>query len=268
MVKVVNNYHTSSCWFGIMKISTLTGVLSQLSCHTNQGTLFLLLLPARPLTSTSINLSPPSTDTCSSKVECSPDPTTKQKLVILGTGWGSYSVLKSVKRNKSLSKRYSVVVISPRNHFLFTPLLASTTVGTLEFRSIIEPVRNAGFSDEHNFHLSYARELDVEGKVLHCESALALGNTYQVPYDKLVIGVGAVANDFGIPGVKEHAYFLREIADARAIRNKILTNFELATQIKTSLEERKQLLHFVIVGGGPTGVEFGGEFYDFLMQVC
>jgi len=59
----------------------------------------------------------------------------------------------------------------------------------------------------------------------------------------------------------------QEIADARAIRNKILTNFELATQLKTSDKERERLLHFVIVGGGPTGVEFGGEFYDFLMQV-
>ena len=57
------------------------------------------------------------------------------------------------------------------------------------------------------------------------------------------------------------------MADARLIRNRILTNFELATQQATSEEERKRLLHFVIVGGGPTGVEFGAEFYDFLMQV-
>lgn len=60
----------------------------------------------------------------------------RERLVILGTGWGSYSVLKKVDK-----KLYDVIVISPRNHFLFTPLLASTTVGTLEFRSIIEPVR-------------------------------------------------------------------------------------------------------------------------------
>ena len=56
--------------------------------------------------------------------------------MILGTGWASYSVLKKVDK-----KLFDVIVISPRNHFLFTPLLASTTVGTLEFRSIIEPVR-------------------------------------------------------------------------------------------------------------------------------
>lgn len=55
----------------------------------------------------------------------------RKRLVILGTGWSSYSVLKTVNKNI-----YDVIVISPRNHFLFTPLLASTTVGTLEFRFV------------------------------------------------------------------------------------------------------------------------------------
>ena len=56
----------------------------------------------------------------------------RQRLVILGTGWGSYSVLRSINK-----KLYDVIVVSPRDHFLFTPLLCSTTVGTLEFRSVI-----------------------------------------------------------------------------------------------------------------------------------
>ena len=124
--------------------------------------------------------------------------------MILGTGWGSYSVLR--KANKML---FDVIVISPRNHFLFTPLLASTTVGTLEFRSIIEPVRNAGFRDEHHFHLSYASGLDMERQVVECTSSLDSSRVYEVPYDLLVIGVGADCNDFNIPGVKEHAFFLK-----------------------------------------------------------
>ena len=51
------------------------------------------------------------------------------------------------------------------------------------------------------------------------------------------------------------------------VRNKILKNFELASQLNTTEEERKRLLHFVVVGGGPTGVEFSAEFYDFFRQV-
>ena len=128
----------------------------------------------------------------------------RQRLVILGTGWGSYSVLRNINK-----KLFDVIVISPRNHFLFTPLLASTTVGTLEFRSIIEPVRNSGFRDEHHFHLSYAQGLDTKRRLVHCESALDPGKRYSVEYDHLVIGVGAISNDFGVPGVKEHAFFLK-----------------------------------------------------------
>lgn len=135
--------------------------------------------------------------------------TQRQNLVILGTGWGSYSVLKNLKKRKRLRNLFNIIVISPRNHFLFTPLLASTTVGTLEFRSIIEPVRNTGFRDEHHFHLADAVGLDVESKVLKCASVLEPSMAYDVPYDKLVIGVGAVSNDFNVPGVKEHAFFLK-----------------------------------------------------------
>ena len=110
---------------------------------------------------------------------------------------------------KANKKLFDVIVISPRNHFLFTPLLASTTVGTLEFRSIIEPIRNSGFRDEHHFHLSCATGLDPDKRVVRCVSALDPGMSYDVEYDVLVVAVGAVPNDFNIPGVKEHAFFLK-----------------------------------------------------------
>ena len=130
--------------------------------------------------------------------------TGRKKLVVLGTGWGGYSVV-----HKANKKLYDVIVVSPRNHFLFTPLLASTTVGTLEFRSIIEPIRNSGFRDEHHFHHSCAISLDPDKQVVRCVSALDPRIGYDVPYDALVIAVGAVPNDFNIPGVREHAFFLK-----------------------------------------------------------
>ena len=128
----------------------------------------------------------------------------RRRLVILGTGWSSYSVLRHIDK-----ELYDVTVISPRNHFLFTPLLASTAVGTLEFRSIIEPVRNTGFRNEHDFHLSKAMDIDQEEKAVSCVSVLDPSLSYRVPYDVLVIGVGADPNTFDIPGVQEHAYFLK-----------------------------------------------------------
>ncbi|XP_059175954.1 probable NADH dehydrogenase isoform X1 [Physella acuta] len=185
----------------------------------------------------------------------------RKRLVILGTGWSSYSVLKTVNKNI-----YDVIVISPRNHFLFTPLLASTTVGTLEFRSIIEPVRNTGFRDSAHYHLSYATHLDTKKQEINCTSVLKPSLQYSLRYDKLVIGVGALTNTFGVPGVQENAFFLKEIADARRIRNRILNNFELSVQPNIDPKEQQRLLQIVIVGGGPTGVEFGAELYDFVEQ--
>ena len=184
----------------------------------------------------------------------------RERLVILGTGWGSYSVLKHINK-----KLFDVIVISPRNHFLFTPLLCSTTVGTLEFRSIIEPIRNTGFRDEHHFQLAEAVKLLPDQHTVVCRSILN-NDEYVLKYDRLVVGVGAVSNTFGIAGVHENAFFLKEITDARKIRNQILQNFELAMQPGVAEEEKKRLLHFVIVGGGPTGVEFGAELYDFVKQ--
>ena len=184
----------------------------------------------------------------------------RKKLVVLGTGWGSYSVLKTVNR-----KKFDVVVVSPRNHFLFTPLLNSTTVGTLEFRSIIEPVRNIRFKEDSHFQLARATELHADRNAVVCSSDVG-SHLYELNYDYLVIGVGALSNTFGIPGVSDHAFFLKEIADARAVRNRIITNFEESLYPDISSEERERLLHFVIVGGGPTGIEFGAELYDFITE--
>ncbi len=182
----------------------------------------------------------------------------KPTLLILGTGFGGFSLIKHLRRN-----RFRIVVVSPRNHFLFTPLLASTTVGTLEFRSIIESVRAA--KPEVEFVQAFATKLDHRRKSLQCESALD-GNKFSLSYDSLVIAVGAVPATYGIPGVGRHACFLKDVSDARKIRRRIIDCLELASQPGISAQERKRLLHFVVVGGGPTGVEFAAEMHDFIDQ--
>lgn len=177
------------------------------------------------------------------------------RLVVLGTGFGAVSVLKDLSPS-----RYAVTVVSPRNHFLFSPLLPSTTVGTIEFLSIAEPIRLA--ASYVSFVQAEAIVLDAVRKVVCCKSVFD-GKEFPIEYDILVIAVGAESNTFGIEGVKEHALFLKELAHARAIRQKVLDNLEAASLPSISEEERKKLLHFVVVGGGPTGVEYAAELADF-----
>ena len=146
---------------------------------------------------------------------------------------------------------------------LFTPLLPSTTVGTIEFRSIIEPIRY--LRDDLHFYHAYAVHLDVANRKVTCRS-LTGENEFRVCYDTLIIAVGAISNTFKVPGVDRNALFLRELNDARELRQRIIQCFERANLPGINVEERKRLLHFVICGGGPTGVEFTAELNDLMIE--
>lgn len=180
----------------------------------------------------------------------------RKRIIVLGSGFAAVSFLKRINHS-----HFDVTVVSPRNHFLFTPLLPSTTVGTIQFRSIIEPIR-AICSEARYYHASCIG-VDPRRRTVECEGVLD-GVRFSLAYDMLVIAVGAESNTFDVPGVHEHALLLKELADARGIRQRIIECLELADQPHRSDEERKQLLHFVIVGGGPTGVELAAEMHDFV----
>ncbi|KIW21583.1 hypothetical protein PV08_02163 [Exophiala spinifera] len=194
-----------------------------------------------------------------------PDPS-KKTLVILGTGWGSVSLLKNLD-----TENYNVIVISPRNYFLFTPLLPSCTTGTIEHRSIMEPIRNILRHKKARvqFYEAEATKVDYEKKIVYAKDDSDIkGDAIEteIPFDMLVVGVGAENATFGIPGVREHACFLKEVGDAQKIRKQIMDCVETATFKDQPPEEIKRLLHMVVVGGGPTGVEFAGELQDFFQE--
>jgi len=189
---------------------------------------------------------------------------TKEKVVVLGTGWGAAAFLKDVDMSK-----YDVTVISPRNFFLFTPMLAGAATGTVEYRSITESVRD--ISKKANFLEATATEIDPETFTITCESVVCEGtsckiNDFTVNYDKLIVTVGAQTNTFGIPGVREHCAFLKQVEDARRIRTSIVNLFERANIPGLSDDERKAILTFAVIGAGPTGIEFASELSDFVEQ--
>lgn len=194
-----------------------------------------------------------------------------------------------------------MTVVSPRTYFVFTPLLTDTAVGTLEFRNILESVRGAnadiefiqGWADDVNF---VAKTVDVEPSVLDPAQSYALIESrkgpakeniigseqeeqlhggvhvkdhvpvFSVGYDKLVVTVGSYSQTFNTPGVKENAYFLKDVGDARKIRKRVLELFELCHMPFISDETKGQLLHFCVVGAGPTGMEFAGNLSDLIQQ--
>lgn len=147
-------------------------------------------------------------------------------------------------------------------------------MGTIEYDCAIEPVRAY---NNITYYQAWADQIDIKRNRITCMPAIGgpatseeprnlpgSSKSFEVGYDKLVIAVGAYSQTFGTPGVKEFGTFLKETKDARKIRSRILECFELAAQPTLTDVERRNLLSFVIVGGGPTGVEFAGELNDFI----
>jgi len=182
-----------------------------------------------------------SAQVCCSSISRSPVPCLTYVL-----GWAGYTLARDLD-----PKKYQVVVVSPRSYFVFTPLLASTSTGTLEFRTALEPVRSRRTKVE--FFQGWADSVDFAAKTLSIEEAVespwqgvALagdgsenqdanqlakekgvkakkGKMFEMSYDKLVVAVGCYSQTFGTPGVKENAYFLKDVGDARKIRNRMLS---------------------------------------------
>merc|ERR1719453_2024641 len=208
--------------------------------------------------------------------------TDKEKVVVLGSGWAAVKFVQNIDTTKM-----DVTVISPRNFFLFTPFLPSVTVGTVESRTVVESMRKLVqyesrpllrrlkerlFSDinEENFETarffeSECLSIDAEQNKIFCTDVSTSSESYTVSYDKLVIAVGGAPDTFNTPGVKEHALFLKEVDDAMGIRKKILDAFESAALV-TDPEEKAKPTAFVVVGAGPSGLEFAAELSDSIRE--
>ncbi|KAB8298117.1 hypothetical protein EYC80_001876 [Monilinia laxa] len=119
----------------------------------------------------------------------------KPKLVILGGGWGSVALLKTLNPDD-----YHITLVSPTNYFLFTPMLPSATVGTLEFRSLVEPIRRIITRVKGHFIRATAEEIEFSEKLVELAGKSPDGKEvrFYLPYDKLVIGVGSTTNPHGL----------------------------------------------------------------------
>jgi NADH:ubiquinone reductase (non-electrogenic) len=202
-----------------------------------------------------------------------PDAPKREKLVILGCGWGGMALLTNL--DKRALQKYDVLVVSISNYFLYTPLLPSLAVGTVEPRSIIDPVRPVinnkllgRYSDANvNFLEAEVTKIDPEKRVLTAnDQGPTRTSSFEIAYDKLVVGLGATTNTFGTPGADQYCRFLKSIGDGLAIRAQLVDLLETACIPGLSEERRRQLLTICVVGGGPTGIESAAEIRDFLAE--
>lgn len=181
--------------------------------------------------------------------------TTGKRAVIVGMGFGG------IRAARVLAGRgLDVVLVDRNNYHLFQPLLYQVATAGLEQESIAYPVRAMARTwPGVRFHLAEVSGIDCTSRTLRTDAG-------PIPYDYLVIGAGSVTNYFGLASVERHAFDLKELADAESLRNHILTAFEKAV-IEPDPAGKRALMTFVVVGGGPTGVEFSGALIELVRYV-
>lgn len=191
---------------------------------------------------------------------------TKTRVVVLGSGWGAMSFIKAW--DASLADKYELILLSPRNYFVYTPLLPAMCAGTVEERSIVEPIRAVLGGKGKFFEAKCTEIMPDERSIVACfpEDAGFPEACFKIPYDVLIMGVGCVNNTFGIQGVQENTLFFKSVEDAAKLRLRVSECFERAALPQTTPEERRKLLSIVIVGGGPTGVEVAAELHDLIID--
>ncbi|CDH44700.1 FAD-dependent oxidoreductase [Candidatus Contendibacter odensensis] len=172
-------------------------------------------------------------------------------VVIVGAGFGG---LKAAHGLRQAACR--ITVIDKRNYHLFQPLLYQVATASLSPADIATPIR-AMFRDQHNIRVVLGEVMDVDTAVRQ----VILNDGSRISYDYLVLATGARHSYFGRDDWEPYAPGLKQIEDATAIRRRLLLAFEQAENCADP-EERQKLLTFVIVGGGPTGVELAGAIAE------
>lgn len=177
------------------------------------------------------------------------------RVVIVGGGFGGIQLAKSLK-----NKEVQVLMIDKHNYHTFQPLLYQVATGGLEPDSIAFPLRKV-FKDHKNvfFRVANAEKIDAENNVL-------VTNIGNIRYDHLVIATGSTTNFFGNETIENNSMPMKTIPEALNLRSLILQSFEEAL-LKDSINEQEALMNFVIVGGGPTGVETAGALAELKMHV-
>lgn len=177
--------------------------------------------------------------------------TDKPRIVVIGGGFGGISFIKKMNRAK-----VQIVLFDRHNYHTFQPLLYQVSTAGLEPDSIAYPLRKI-FRERDDFHFRMAEveEVDPEKNEIHT----SIGS---LSFDYLVIATGTRTNFFNNKGIKENGMPMKTIPQALNMRSLILQNIEEA-DITDDPEEKRQLLNFVIVGGGPTGVELAGALAEF-----
>src|SRR5690349_6887308 len=176
---------------------------------------------------------------------------TQHRVVIIGGGFGGLLAAKGLRRAP-----VEVTMIDRRNFHVFQPLLYQVATGGLSPANIAAPIRSI-LRRQRNVTTLMAEVADIDAHAHH----VILTDGTVIPYDTLILAAGAETSWFGHADWPALAPGLKTLEDATLLRSRILTAFESAER-ETSPERQREGLNFVVIGGGPTGVEMAGAIAE------
>jgi NADH dehydrogenase len=173
----------------------------------------------------------------------------KQRIIILGAGFAGLRLARALNGTD-----YEVFLIDKHNYHQFQPLMYQVATARLEPSSISFPLRKVfQHSKNVNIRITEVSRIDTDARIVYTP----IGD---LSYDRLVIALGCTTNYFGNTRIQSHSFPMKSVPQAMALRNRILKTFE--DTIVAGPDELQSLLNFVIVGGGPTGVELAGAMAE------
>jgi len=173
------------------------------------------------------------------------------KIVVIGGGFGGLSFLQKARKSNN-----EFTLIDKTNHHLFQPLLYQVATAVLSPADITVPIRNL-FKNDNNVKVKLGEVVDINKE----KKQIVLKNDDVIDYDKLIISTGASYSYFGNDNWGKFSNGLKNINDALDIRDKILKAFEKAEN-ESNKNIQQKFLNFVVIGGGPTGVEVAGSIAE------
>ncbi len=175
------------------------------------------------------------------------------RVVIVGAGFAGLSAARAL-----IGEQVEVTIVDQRNFHTFQPLLYEVATAGLESGDVAYPIRVIfGKADNVAFRMAAVTGINWERR------EVVLADTHPIPFDSLIVASGATAKFFGIPGASDHSFPLYTLTDARRLRDHILRRLEDVDAHPEDAEEQGGLT-FVVVGGGPTGVEVAGALAELL----
>jgi NADH dehydrogenase len=187
----------------------------------------------------------------------------RHRVVIVGGGFGGVAAARRFEELVTRGLPVDVTLVSQSNYLLFTPMLAEVASSALEPQHISAPVRAA--CPLTGFRRAALDAIDPERGVVTVSCGPGLPAA-ELPYDHLVLALGAVPHFLDLPGLEEHSFTLKSLGDATRLRDHVLGSLERA-DVEADPEERRRLLSFVVAGGGFAGTEMIAELFDLVHGV-